>query len=315
MQLKPDERFFLRFEFELRPQRDKGVALPLRDTGEGLDVLTVLQDAVDQGTAVFQVKEGEEDYVRLTKIDIRARSNQVVLLFRRSSDGAAPIFEHRATRRLRRSDKREDEFKAYSAHLFLSLDEVMTPHRTHRAILEEVPGLGRTYIQELLRRTLRQEIYSYTDEKGEERETYTIPRLNGVASETLRDGIQGGGINYIELVRRPRLDGLDTAGLIPRSERLRLSVKADRRTSFRGVANVKAWAQQRGWDEIRVQVETADERTRVVDISREANASDVLFVRAERVGRISPPLEECTDDVVDVLVARARRLLAANEGW
>jgi hypothetical protein len=315
MQLKPDQRFFLRFELELRPQRDKGAALPLRVADDGLDVLTVLQQAIDDGTAVFQVTEGEDDFVRLTQAVFRPRSNQLVLLFRRSSDGSAPMFENRATRELRRSDKQEDEFKAYSAHLFVSLDESPGAYPKHRALLEEVPGLGRTYIQELLRRILRLETYDCTDERGRLQETYTIPHLRGIASETLRDGVRGGGIKYIELVRQPRLDGLDTAGLIPRSERLRLSVREGQRRNFRNLANVKAWGQQHGWDRIRVQVETADERTRVVDISREADASDVLFVRAERVEGIAPPLEECTDEVVSSLVRRARRIFASDNGW
>ncbi len=311
----PNSRYFVRYDFTLRPQRDKGAPLPLRTAGEELDVVTVLQRAMADGTAVFNVTEGEDDFVRLTAVEVRPRSNLIALLFRRSTDGSAPIFENRRTQMLRRSDKREDEIEAYSAHLFIALDSLDAPYPTHRAVLEEVPGLGRTYVQELLRRLLRAEVYECTDDRGTVGETYTLPVLSGVASETVRSAVAGGGIKYIELVRTPRLDGLDTAGLIPHPERLRLSIKSNRRGSFDIVRQVKEWGNQHDWDRIRIQVETADDRTRVVEIAREADAADVLFVRSELVENINPPLEKCSDEVVDSLVSKARRLLENNDGW
>jgi hypothetical protein len=315
MSSSPTSRYFVRYDLTLRPQRDQGAPLPLRDPGDGLDVLSVLKRALADGTAVLNVTEGEDDFVRLTAVEYRPRSNLVALLFRRSTDGSAPIFEHRRTKALRKSDKKDDEAEAYSAHLFISLDSHDAPYPTHRAVLEEVAGLGRTYIQELLRRILRPVVYPYVDERRMDAETYTIPQMGGVASETVKNAIKGGGIKYIELVRAPRLDGMDTAGLVASPERLRLSIKSNRQGSLDMVRRVKAWAGNHGWDRIRVQVETKDERTRVVEIAREADAADVLFVRAELIDNINPPLEKCTDQVVDAMVSKARKLLSSNVGW
>jgi hypothetical protein len=300
--LSPNSRYFVRYELTLRPQKDKGAPLPLRSDGADLDVITVLQEAMTAGTAVLNVKEGEDDFVRLTAVDVRPRSGQLVLLFRRSTDGAAPIFEHRATRRLRRSDKLDDEVEAHSAHLFIGLPSRETPYPTHRVLLEEVPGLGRTHVLGLLRTILRERKYEFEDERGRPGETYTLPILGGVASETVRDAVTGGGIKYIELVRTPSLDGLDTAGLVAHPERMRLSIRSNQRGSLELVNRVRAWAGRNSWDRLRIQVATDDDRTRVVEIAREADAADVLFVRAELVEGITPPLEKCTEHIVDSLV-------------
>lgn len=315
MLLSPNSRFFVRHEVTFKPQRDQGAPLMLRAPGEELDVISILQDAVANGSAFFRVKDDSEDFVRLTHVDVRPRSNLVALLFRRSADGPPPMFEHRRTRALRRSDKTDDDLEAVSGHLFISLDERRTPHPTHRALLEEVPGLSRTYVTHLLKNLLREVVYGFVDERGFQKETYTMPQFGGVPSETIRDAVMGGGIKYIELVRTPRLDGLDTSGLIAHPERMRLSVKNDRRGNLDLIARVRGWADQHDWRDMRVQVETADERTRVVQIAREADAADVLFVKSELVEGINPPLEQCTDQVVDSLVARARRMLESDDGW
>lgn len=315
MLLSPNSRFFVRHELSFRPQRDQGAALALRAPGDELDIISVLEEAVADGSAVFQVKDDTEDYVRLTHVDVRPRSNLVALLFRRSADGPPPIFENRRTRVLRRSDKTDEDLEAVSAHLFISLDEALLPFPTHRALLEEVPGLSRTYVTALLRNILRGVVYGFTDERGMQRETYTIPQFGGVPSETVGDAVRGGGIKYIELVRTPRLDGLDTSGLIAHPERMRLSVKSDRRGNMDLITRVRGWADQHDWRGMRVQVQTSDDRTRVVEIAREADAADVLFIKSELVEGINPPLEQCTEHVVDALVSRARRMLEADDGW
>ncbi len=313
MLLDKHSRFFVRHELKFRTPRDKGKPLSFLEHGTKIDVLNILETAVDNGSAIFPLQEN--DVVSLTKIETLKKEDMAVLLFRRSDPNAAtPVFENIKTKKLRPADKRDDEAEAISAHLFINLDgKVKGPHPTHRAILEEVTGLGRSYVQALMHSVLREHSYPFRDERGETKETYTIPFFEGVPSETIGGALRGGGIKYVELVRPPKIKGLDVAGLVPHPERMRLTVKA---TSRKGILDVigriRDWAYSHDWKDLRVQVETDDERTRVVDIARDADAADVLFVHSERVNT-EKPLAQCTESINGELVAHAQATFA--EKW
>ncbi len=277
-----------------------------------MDVLSVLQEAIDDKSAAYDVKAN--DTVRITALDVRPDEDVAILLIRRRDEEAATqVFEHGTTGALWQPDVDPAQAPAISAHLFIRLTANPGPFPTHRAILEEVPGLGRTYIQYILGRVMRPAVYEYRDEKGRVRSTYTIPKLGGIASETLGEALRGGGINYVELVGPPQLDGLDMTGLVSHPQRLRLSVRSDQ-NPLDVIARVRDWAAGRDWTNLRVQVETTDDRTKVVEIARQADAADVLFVKSELVTTKSDiPL--CTDEINEELAALANDRLANNEDW
>jgi hypothetical protein len=313
MLLSQKSRFYVRNQFSLRPQRGQGAGLPLLADDDTMDFASIVEGHVKAGTASFDLKLN--DTMRITKIEARPKDGMLVLLFRRRDEEASTqVLEHKVTGKLRSPTKAPEEAPAISCHLFINLAETKTPHPTHRALLEEVPGIGRTYVQKSLQRLVRPVVYGYTDRKGRQRETYTLPTLDGIPSETLGSAVKGGGINYVELVRPPRLDGLDTEGLIPHLERMRLSVRAEHSGPMSMVQRIRAWANDHDWADMRVQVETSDDRTRVVQIARGADAADVLFIRSELVGT-QAALAQCTDQINDELVGHARRLFAKDQGW
>lgn len=314
MLLSSNSRYFLRHEVAFKPYRDKGAGLSLISDDGTVDVLSVLQDALKADQATFVINK--HDVVRLTAIEHLPKQEMVVLLFRRSDpDLAAPVFENRKTRALRLSDKGEDDAEAVSAHLFLSTRPAFTPNPTYRAILEEVPGLGRTYVQAIMKQVLRDRPYEYEDDRGQAKNTYSVVVFGGVPSETLGQAIRRGGIKYIELVRAPRLDGLDTAGLVAHAERLKLSVKESDRGNLDIIRRVRGWANAHEWRDLRVQIATGDDRTRVVEVAREADAADVLFVKSELMTDIKPPLLQCTEKVHNTLSLRAADVLNSDAGW
>src|SRR5262249_13496796 len=147
MLLEPHSRFFLRHQLCFRTPWDHGVPLPFISGGKTLDVRSVLVTAIKANKAELVLKS--QDVVRLTVLDVRPKQKIAVFLFRRSNpDAPAPVFEHIKTRKLRKSDKGPEEAPALSAHMFVRLGEIPdAAHPTYHAILEEVPGLSRTYIQ------------------------------------------------------------------------------------------------------------------------------------------------------------------------
>lgn len=314
MLISPKSRYFVRHELVFRPARNRGAGLPFVAEGRALDVADVIESAIAAGVAVLKLKDN--DVVALTKLDLRPDDDLAVMLFRRSDpDAATPIFEHQQTKRLRPSDKKVYEAEAISAHLFIRLKPVAGENPTYRAVLEEMPGLGRTYMQALLKELLNKSRYNYTDENGEKHETYTIPVFEGLQSESLGDALKAGEIQYVELVRPPRISGLDVAGLIPHPERMRLTIKAKSRSAMLGaIAKVKDWSSDHGWPRLRVRVGTGDNRSRIVEIARTQDAADVLFVHSEPV-ETKRPMEQCTDVVNEELVDHAQRFFASRSGW
>jgi hypothetical protein len=312
--LDPMCRYFVRHELGFRPQRNAGAALDFIVKGRALDVADAIRHAVDNDAATYAVKKN--DVIRLTKFDIFQREEIAIMLFRRSDpDSMPPVFENRKTKILRPADKGPDDAEAISAHLFIHLDKKDKPHPTYRAILEEVPGLGRTYIQTLLGDILRENRYSYIDARGEEKETWTITRLDGIPSQNLGAALNGGGVRYIELVRPPNVDGLDVAGLVASPEKMKLTVRATSKKGILAAINdVRQWAAGGNrWPRVRVRVEEG-ERSRMVDIAREADAADVLFVHSEPVN-VDKPLAQCTDVYNKELIAHAKQIFAQDKHW
>ena len=92
-----------------------------------------------------------QDVLRLTRVDVRPAETWPFCYSGGSHpDAATPTYENRKTKRIRLVDKSEDEVLALSCHLFVYLPPIRHEPLTYRAILEEVPGFGRTYVQGLI---------------------------------------------------------------------------------------------------------------------------------------------------------------------
>src|SRR5260370_6564737 len=180
--LAPNLRFFLRHQLRFKTPRDHGVPMSFLDNKK-LHVREVLENAIKKNRASLVLKN--KDVVRLTAMDVRPKDDIAILLFRRSDpEAATPIFEDERTRKLRKSDKKPTEAIAVSAHMFIRLGGIQDAgHPTYQAILEEGPGLSRTYVQTLLHDIVKDIRYEYTDKRGEKKETYTIVEFHGRKSQ------------------------------------------------------------------------------------------------------------------------------------
>lgn len=314
MLIKPNARFFVRHELILKACRDRGEPIKFFEQDDTLDVMSILQSRVDAGAATHEL-DGN-DIVELTKIDVRPKANLAILLYRRSNpDAPAPVFHNRKKRTLREIEKLPDEAESVSAHLFINLVVKNKPFPTYRTIMEEVPGLGRSYMHAVLASALRESQYEYEDERGETKQTYTIPTFHGVPSERIGEALKTGTIRFVELIRPPNVSGLDTDGLVPHPERMKLTVRAKTtKNALSIVKRVQDWLDTKHWRDLRVQVQTADNRSRVVTIAREEDAADVLFVHSEEV-ETNKPIAQCSDTVNEELIAHAIRIFRSDKNW
>ncbi len=303
MLIEPKSRFFQQYDIQIRAARHRGEPLRMMAAGEELDVITALRGAIGREHGVLALSSNDE--CRLTAVTPSEDQKYIALLFRRSSpDASTPFFGHRRTGRLRKAEKEVDEDLSISSHLFI--DTTYDERRTHRyrAILEEVPGIGRTYIQSILDRAIRITKYTYRDENGCHRETYSKCELNGYKSSFLGSAIEQGSIPYVELIRKETIEGLDSSDFIAGEQRQRILVQASGSVLMDKLTTLRQWATGRGWDDMRVQIRLPEGRARVVSISREDDAASILFVRSEQV-YVERDLDVCRETVDSQLFEHA----------
>jgi hypothetical protein len=315
MLLEPHSRFFLRHQLIFRTPYEHGVPLKFHSRSKGeIDVEDVLKSAMDKGKASLVLRN--DDVVRLTALDVRSKSNLAILLFRRSDpDAATPIFENATTKKLRRSDKGPDDAIAVSAHMFVRLgDPVDDARPTYRAVLEEVPGLSRTYIQALLHDVVKEHVYSYADKRGQPKETYTIVDFRGVKSEKVSGALQGASVvPSVVLVRPGNIRGMDTEGLVvAREEKMKLILKATPEQTLGIIKKIQNWMKKHDWSKLLVEMDMPEKRSRLVSLAREADAADILFIRSVPI-KVDGTLEACTETINEELVSKAQELFAADD--
>jgi hypothetical protein len=314
MLLAPYSRFFLRHELRFRTPYGHGIPLPFLTADKKLDVHNVLQEAIKKNKANLVLRN--KDIVRLTTMEVHAKEKIAALIFRRSDPAAAtPIFENEKTRKLRPADKKVDEAVAVSAHLFISLDQVPdAAYPSYAAVLEEVPGLSRTYVQALLHDVLKETEYEYTDGRGKKKTTYTMVEFHGHKSEKVGGALeQDSSVPSIILVRPGNVKGLDTEGLVvAREERMKLVLRAKPEQTLKLIAKIQKWMGKTDWSRLLVEMSLPDNRKRLVALAREADASDILFVRSVPVD-VKTKLEACTDVINKELLAKAQEIFASDK--
>ncbi|RWQ14501.1 hypothetical protein [Mesorhizobium sp.] len=269
-----------------------------------MDVRTILQRSFDAGQARFTLRN--QDVFRLTRFEVNEERNFAAFLFRRGDPKATTqMYEHRETGILRNADKTDDDLVVVSAHLFVDLRRLPGgPLPRYRAIVEEVPGVSKTYMLQLISDLVRAVRYEYDPGRGEPKETYTLTSLDGVKAERMADAMGDSDIDFIELVRPPDVEGLDTHGMIPREQRMKLKLKAGVADKVGLVQRVRNWANDHHWRDLKVRIDMPDDRSRVVTLARNADAADVLFVRAKRI-TVETALPACRDDISQELLGKA----------
>jgi hypothetical protein len=166
--------------------------------------------------------------------------------------------------------------------MFVDLRPFRVPVPTYDVVIEEVTGISRTFMLALLSSVLREFKYSYADKRGEEHETYTLVDLRGVPAQRVGEAAEESYIPYVELVKPPEIEGLDTEGMIlPGFQRMKLRLDATPAEALPLVRRIKEWATERDWSDVRLRIEMPENRSRVVSIAREVDAADVLFAQAD----------------------------------
>ncbi|WP_019831147.1 hypothetical protein [Sphingomonas sp. PR090111-T3T-6A] len=277
-----------------------------------LSVLEALR--VAQRNKKVTVKQPNGDDVDLIAIVHDARAKLLTLLFHRTSpDAADPAYRRVVEDKvsLRQTTKERDEEQTVSAHLVI--DTRSFDAGAYNAALEEMPGLSLSVVKQIIAGALNEYKYAYEDRKGNKQETYSTFKALGHKSENLTDTLKNkGSINYLTLTRTKIPDAPDSEGIAePALERLRYKIVGDP-TSKEWLAGLVKFAnkvREDAWDDVSLDLSLDDDRHRTVKLEREAEAAEIMFVRAEQVF-VSRDLPPCTMEVVPELIEAAKKLMA-----
>jgi len=206
-------------------------------------------------------------------------------------------------------EKLEKEGKAATAHCSIALQE--SPGKRHRMVVEDIRGLGRTRIQELLAHELKviSEDYGleYTNNSGDEVATYIIPSLEGHRAEKISASLGRSTLTGVWLIDTKTQKSLDE---VPGAKVARREIKIDI-TDKSLLDKIAAYGASKNFDRLRLvwndpQGAGKPERASV-DLTQQ-DVQDTYFVKQYKI-TVSDPLDEAVPELRDdVLQAMAKKM-------
>lgn len=256
-----------------------------------------------QGLCV-RMRNKETAAIRLSAISVDLKSKTATLLVQYSDMNIAdPAFSNLDTGVIRDEPKLQGEGVAVSAHLVLSLAPIKKANNIYLGVLERVPGLGKSLIQEFLYAEIRQSSKSNFKDPNDGKEKSCTPEftMDGRLDQTLKEGLAGGQLNHIELIKRnPSGSTFDEAPYLKTIEyATRIKVFDKKEGGWLKMINaIKSKAKEEGYDEVRVRFSNEHKKSHTAKFSAaKADAGDVLYVESENVV-VSSKLKQCHREII-----------------
>jgi len=251
--------------------------------------------------------------IKKAKIDTISSKKYLQLLFSVGDPRAAnPSFEHSETGALRTIEKLEKEGKAVTAHCSIALQE--SPGKRHRLVVEDIRGLGRTRIQELLAHEFKaiSEDYGleYTNNSGEQVETYIIPSLEGYRAEKISASLGRSTLTGVWLIDTKAQKSLDE---VPGAKIARREIKVDV-TDKSLISQLALYGASKNFDRMRLVWNdpqgTGKPERASVDLTQQ-DVQSTYFVKQYKI-KVSVPLDEAVQDLRDDVLKAMIKQMPSN---
>ncbi|WP_165220354.1 hypothetical protein [Affinirhizobium pseudoryzae] len=313
--LQKNRRYVLYFDLSMAPHPADAPPIDLAV------VLPELKKRCDNGVAVETI-DAERRIIRL--------SNMAIVKLADGSDGMAMLFclgdREKAdtgvtnvhTGKVRIFEKDNDEVGGLSVHVVARMTPATPGSFFYRMVMEDVPGFGRTLIQNFLRSQFRVicDELSFTFKRNEKSEVKTRPmvELVGHASEKLKNSIAEGRLLHVELIDYVEQDfGFDEAKFIKQARKnlnLSISKKLPEGDQLSMVEKIKVWAKGAGYESMRVRwkdPESTKPQSAKLDTAKQ-DAGEAFFIRTAEV-KFTTPLPDICETMSGELVTEMKKLL------
>jgi hypothetical protein len=293
--LEATARNLLFFDTILKPHHEN-VDQPIPLDG----ILRSVEDA-NALSEYVKLVENEQAAIRLKDINVDLDQDKAILLVTYADKrGADPVFANLEKGTLRSEPKLDGEGVAISAHIAFSLKK--SENGLYAAVLEDVPGIGRTLLDPFLRSAFKtSSTYQFKNPNGNMQKTWPVPTLVLKQSEKLVKSLESGGyITEVEVTKFSAVGGFDKIESISEKQTTTVMKIDGRPTGERALEilnSVKSLAKQKGYLDMRVRwINTGKERKQVKLGTARADAGDVLYGRIERV-QLSNALPQCSSQI------------------
>lgn len=300
------ERFVLMYDMRLKTARKETEFPDFKEIAKALLV------RIKAGESVLTLRAYDDDgnfapWLRIKdgKFVSTSSGEAFALLFSIGDPRAAnPVFEHSETAKLREVEKQEKEGKALSAHCVISVNPV-GPGR-HRILVEDVRGLGRTRLRDILASELKRVSeefgLQYTNNAGEIVDTYIIPDLQGHMSEKISTSINRSTVSGVWLIDS-RVDvKLDE---VPEAKVARKEIKFDVQ-DMSVIEKISKWGKNNKYDKMRLiwnDPEGVGRPERAsVDLTQK-DVSDTYFVKQRKV-MLSEPMPDAVEIIRNDMIEK-----------
>jgi hypothetical protein len=256
---------------------------------------------------------GERDTIELVSVNRSATGNLVLFFHRdalRAADPSYRMIDDSGSIKVNKYKKNPNEEQAVSCHLVIS---PKLRNGGYRCALEEVPGLNISTILHLLRRhAFSNSFYKFKNPKGGKHlETHATIKVAGFATENLEESLKNGRWNMVTLTRSPDskpTDGLPWLKPKPQIMQIKVDATLPRSSAFDLIKKLSQKAYDGGWEDVRVELNFDDDRSKNIAIDRSNLGRDIMFVKSKLI-KINPPVENCSEAVVPQIVSAAETLL------
>ena len=279
--------------------------------------LGALRGVFEAGQAV-QLLNKETAAIRLRDLQVDEENDILFLLLAYADKNVTdPVFETLENGELRTEPKLEGEGVAVSAHMAIDLRPNEPGVSAYRAVLEDVPGIGRSKIAPFLTALYRQAPrIQWAAPDGSVKNCRPQFDIDGRMSDTLSNDLREGRLSMIELVQyHVDGDGFDEEGAIVEQVRtLRLSVapQGAGEHAIDLINRVRGRARELGYPNMKVRWTHGRQKTAEFGTARE-DAGDVLVFKTTEI-RSDQALAQCDGELQEDRINGLRELLLEERG-
>jgi hypothetical protein len=293
--LEASFRNLLFFDTILKPQHDGVPHIPL----EGI-MREVERENIAEG--FVKLIENDQAAIRLNDISVNLENQTAILLITYADKrGADPVFANLEKGTLRSEPKLEGEGVAISAHIAFGLKRHPISG-LYPAILEDIPGVGRTLLEPFIRSAFRNaSSYTYKNKIGKDLKTWPSITILIKQSEELSKSLNTGGyLTSVEVTKYIAVAGFDTIEDITEKQtttRINIEGRPKGERAKEILNNIKNLAKAKGYMDMRVKWVNSYKEAKQVNLgTARADAGDALYGRVERVN-LDQPLPQCSETI------------------
>lgn len=282
----------------------------------GVEVAS-LQMAVEAGQAV-QLINNESAAIRIRGLEHDRQNEILFILFAYSDKNVTdPVFENLDTGDLRTEPKLDGEGVAVSAHMAIDLRPIGQGVSSYKAVLEDVPGIGRSKIAPFMTYLFRQVPKAqWAAPDGSVKSCRPLFEINGRMSDTLRNDLEGGRLSMIELVQHHvEGDAFDEEGAIVeqvRSLKLSIAPQGIGENPIDFVNRIRGRARDMGYPNMKIRWTHGRQKSAEFGTARE-DAGDVLVFKTTQM-RSEDPLSQCDEEIREFSRNSLRELILEERG-